>query len=99
MPEPLRLRTIGTTMNYILCQEMKNIGFISQEIIEELFKKYTNVSLDDACESINTTSKDFFDKHFSEVFKNCHPHGLARLDVVNKPMKEFGGFEITDGTS
>uniref|UniRef100_A0AC34FZX2 Uncharacterized protein n=1 Tax=Panagrolaimus sp. ES5 TaxID=591445 RepID=A0AC34FZX2_9BILA len=67
-------------------EDMKNVGFISQDIIEELFEKYTCVSLNDACETLNTTFKDFIDEHFSTLFKNCYPHGLARLTVVDKPV-------------
>uniref|UniRef100_A0AC35GM78 Uncharacterized protein n=1 Tax=Panagrolaimus sp. PS1159 TaxID=55785 RepID=A0AC35GM78_9BILA len=89
MPKLLRYRTIGEVMTHILQVEKKNVGFISQEVIHELFKKYTNVSFEVACKSIDTTPKDFFDGHFSKAFKNCFPHGLARLDVVNKPMEGF----------
>uniref|UniRef100_A0A914Q7J1 Uncharacterized protein n=1 Tax=Panagrolaimus davidi TaxID=227884 RepID=A0A914Q7J1_9BILA len=92
MPKLLRYRTIGEVMTHILQVEKKNVGFISQEVIHELFKKYTNVSFEVACKSIDTTPKDFFDGHFSKTFKNCYPHGLARLDVVNKPMEGFGDF-------
>uniref|UniRef100_A0A914Z7Y9 Uncharacterized protein n=1 Tax=Panagrolaimus superbus TaxID=310955 RepID=A0A914Z7Y9_9BILA len=45
MPDLLKLRIIGTTINYILMEEMKGVGFISQESIEELFEKYTSVPL------------------------------------------------------
>uniref|UniRef100_A0AC35FJ61 Major sperm protein n=1 Tax=Panagrolaimus sp. PS1159 TaxID=55785 RepID=A0AC35FJ61_9BILA len=92
MPNMLQKRIIGTTINYILYEEKIGVGFITQEVIEELFKKFTGVSLNDACEKIDTTFKDFVDLHFSAAFKNCHPHGLARNEVVNKSIPAFDGF-------
>uniref|UniRef100_A0A914RC34 Uncharacterized protein n=1 Tax=Panagrolaimus davidi TaxID=227884 RepID=A0A914RC34_9BILA len=87
MPPGLRIRVIGTTIDYILFEEKKGVGFITQEVIEELFQKFTGVSLNDACQTIDMTFKDFVDLHFSAAFKNCHPHGLARLEVVDKPLQ------------
>uniref|UniRef100_A0A914QYJ6 Major sperm protein n=1 Tax=Panagrolaimus davidi TaxID=227884 RepID=A0A914QYJ6_9BILA len=97
MPNRLQQRIIGTTINYILFEQKKSVGFITQEVIEELFKEFTGVSLNDACEKIDTTFKDFVDLHFSSAFKNCHPHGLARNEVVNKSIlsfDSFGGFGV-----
>uniref|UniRef100_A0A914PQ45 Major sperm protein n=1 Tax=Panagrolaimus davidi TaxID=227884 RepID=A0A914PQ45_9BILA len=97
MPNRLQQRIIGTTINYILFEQKKSVGFITQEVIEELFKEFTGVSLNDACQTIDMTFKDFVDLHFSTAFKNCHPHGLARNEVVNKSIlafDSFGGFGV-----